>query len=159
MLLNKELESSCRMCISHQAGRLGGNTWEDVVTLKVAFQEKTQANVVSYLTLQYGCLTTIISCLSTSFFPFLILFLGTVSSWQVYADDWPPQANPVFVMLNTHAHAHARAQHSCRAGSTDMYKWQGGVRGTIIKFLRTEWVQEKYKRAAKLVFSFNVWRF
>lgn len=34
---------------------------EDVATVKVAFQEKTQSNAVSSLTLQYGRLTAIIN--------------------------------------------------------------------------------------------------
>ncbi len=58
----------------------------DVATVKVAFQEKTQTNAISYLTLQYGCITTAINCLFPSSL-FFILFLGTATSWQVVADD------------------------------------------------------------------------
>lgn len=36
---------------------------EDVATVKVAFQEKTSANAISYLTVQYGCISTAITCL------------------------------------------------------------------------------------------------
>lgn len=62
---------------------------EDVVTVKVAFQEKTQTNAISNLTLRYGSrITTAMNCLPPSFYlSSFFLFLGTATSWQVVADD------------------------------------------------------------------------
>lgn len=57
---------------------------EDVATVKVAFQEKTHANSVSYLTVQYSLIAAIIKHMLR--FLFLISFLGTVRSWQVLTD-------------------------------------------------------------------------
>lgn len=60
---------------------------EDVATLKVAFQEKTRANAISYLPLQSGCSTTTTNSFPPSLSLSLMLFLGTATSWQVVPDE------------------------------------------------------------------------
>lgn len=59
---------------------------EDVATVTVAFQEKTQANAISYLKTTVRLYQHNHELAASSFSLSLILFLGTTTSWQVPAD-------------------------------------------------------------------------